>query len=272
MAVASLDNVRISPRWVHSSVVAVVNGGLIMSVVNDSQAPAGGPRGVCQGFSADSRRRLNELLMSLDWSSVAAGRKGAAVGRGFFVSLTFPGFPTPDYAKARLGAFRDRLTRRYGPLAVVWRMELQQRGAVHFHLAVFFDAPQSWRSFRDWVVLAWRELVPGMSAGGQDVRTVYGGGAKLMHYLAKYLAKLPEVEASPDALYGRWWGVWNKPLLPVGDVVELELSPAETARLIGRLRSRGRRVGSRYLADLRPWSGPLVFGDPAQLVAELLME
>jgi hypothetical protein len=56
-----------------------------------------------------------------------------------FVTLTYPRTYNPDPAswKRDVQAFRKRFERHFGKCPIVWRLELQERGAPHFHLLVF---------------------------------------------------------------------------------------------------------------------------------------
>lgn len=228
----------------------------------------GGARGVVRGFSPASRARLMRLLARVDWRSVAAPHEKAARARAFFVSLTFGEPPAPQFARARLLAWRERFRRAWGPCGVIWRQEWQERGAVHFHLVVFFDELQEWRPFRDWVVSNWLELVPGSGAGGQDVRAVWGSGARLMVYLGKYMSKVDNQLAPAGS--GRAWGVWYPERVPFGEVGQVNLSPAQTREVIRRIRAYGREVGSPFLAELRSLQGALVYGEPFDLARFLV--
>lgn len=92
---------------------------------NEKSGAIGGPRGKVGGWSSASRRRLRQALLTL---SPAGGVRVACVGCTF--TVPGPVLSGPEYralwawfglalAKARIG--------------MVWRMEVQERGAVHWH-------------------------------------------------------------------------------------------------------------------------------------------
>jgi len=86
----------------------------------------GGTRGRITAFSPASRRRLIRLFARLEMAKI----------RTSFLTLTFHQSPSTIEAKAALKRFLMRLRRKYADVAGVWRMELQERGAIHFHLLI----------------------------------------------------------------------------------------------------------------------------------------
>lgn len=88
------------------------------------------PRGEVRRFSEASRRRMQRMLAMT-----------SATPR-YLLTLTYPdAWPSARQAKAHLKTFCQRLERVAEAagrrLAVVWRLEFQQRGAPHFHLLIF---------------------------------------------------------------------------------------------------------------------------------------
>jgi hypothetical protein len=97
---------------------------------------SGGKRGTVQGFSRAARRRLLDLLATLQRNCVPA-----------FVTLTFPDeFPVyrEDY-KNFLDLFGQRLLRRWPTASIIWKLEFIERKsgrnkgklAPHYHLFLF---------------------------------------------------------------------------------------------------------------------------------------
>jgi len=84
-------------------------------------------RGEIARFTMSSRRRLIELTARLRVGTI----------RTSFLTLTFAGMPSAEQAKAAFKRFRSRLDRRFAKWSAVWRMEYQERGAIHFHLICF---------------------------------------------------------------------------------------------------------------------------------------
>jgi hypothetical protein len=196
-------------------IVATHRGGTLSSVGFGGLHPqsranaGGGVRGAVTGFSAASRRRLLRKL--------AAVNKLAARRTPLFLTLTYPGEWNADPAvwKRNLRALLKRITARYGPHAVLWRMEFQKRGAPHFHLLVW-DL-QDFSGFPAWLSHAWYEVVGSgderhlrAGTGVEKARTWAGASA----YLSKYVAKLDPNEPAPPEHAGRVWGVEHRELLP----------------------------------------------------------
>jgi hypothetical protein len=193
-------------------------------------------RGRVGGFSAKSRKRLLEKLARLDHEKS---------GKVSFLTLTYPKyFPTPQRAKEHLRAWCKRVAARYPAFSAVWRLELQRRGAPHFHLLCFGlpFVP------KEWVQRTWAAVIgqPGVEVFTRIEAMRSWRGA--MHYASKYIAKvqdfgqdvgyvveMPECKdgavtvltaAVPGGLdslpylavafdhVGRWWGVFNEDGLP----------------------------------------------------------
>lgn len=157
---------------------------------------SGEKRGRVEGMSWDSRKRLLRVCFSLEWSGA--------------VLVTLTARDSPTYADLR--AFMKRLTRKNRGLSALWVMELQRRGAVHYHVAVFggnsYIAPQ-----RD-LQAAW-EAVLGVDLAILDVRRCDAGGGL---YIAKYVSKGGVAQGrSLDnmPITGRRWGILNRANLPV---------------------------------------------------------
>lgn len=299
---APLDNVRISARFdkslisvpgtplnylanietfkrVHSPAGAAVYypGGVKVIPHNKPQGAGGktggGRRGSITGFSADSARRMRDLLMKIDWSNVVGGKR-SKLAKSFFITLTYGEvFPTEfEHFKGDLRAFRERLTRlvssknSYG---AVWKLEMQKRGAPHYHLTVFFERDVNAKWFLHWVARAWSQIVSrsmGYSKEYQEtVRRVHlgeirgtgkcvlpvhaaGGIGRLMTYLTKYMGK--EFEAEPDFLTGRVWGVWNKDNLPLVIGIVIKFNRQEWHEFVQAVNERGELIGSQYLQTL----------------------
>ena len=199
-----------------------------------------------RAFHTSSRSRLLQAIASIPWS---------AVGRKWFVTLSYPDvFPTDGkVCKEHLKAFRKRFERRYGrPMVLVWKMEFQKRGAVHFHLlmpapsGLFLDGSgnkESLEQFREWVARSWGAVVaPWVLANGgtgEDMekhyrshrheRTVMVSTSDCSKYFAYALREKQGQNRVPEGFDnpGRFWGIWGyKPewsgaLLTRAEYVEL---------------------------------------------------
>jgi hypothetical protein len=184
-----------------------VGGGLVRLRGSGSGRAGGGKRGKVGGFSRAARRRLLELLASLN--------RNALPFLPLFLTLTYPGEYSLNPAdwKRDLDVFLKRLRRAYPDAAAVWKLEPQKRGAPHYHLLVFGveQIPHSW------LRQAWYEVV-----GSGDARHLLAGTRVervkswrgVMSYAAKYLGKVETMAEWPDYV-GRWWGVSGRGLLPI---------------------------------------------------------
>lgn len=147
-----------------------------------------GKRGVVSGYSKASRRRLKYMLARLERSSA------------LFATITQRDIISLDDYRRHWRAFDVALRRRYPRVGlVVWRVEMQQRGARHLHLII---RPKPgvkklyipWR----WISATWGRLV-GQGTVREDgwvegtpsveVRYVAPGSPRLMAYVAKYVSK-----------------------------------------------------------------------------------
>jgi len=100
-----------------------------MSYPQLSTIEGGGPRGIVDGMSRDSRKRLFDWLNSIDWDRCRVPL--------FFTCTYGQSWPTFRESKRHLAAFHRRLRRSYGNIGMLWRFELQERGAPHFHMLLF---------------------------------------------------------------------------------------------------------------------------------------
>jgi hypothetical protein len=161
-----------------------------------------GERGVVSGFSRASRKRMFDLLHELEFE------------RATFVTLTYGGDYPADGRKIKrhLKEYRRRFEKRFGCVPAVWRMELQRRGAAHFHI-MYLDCP--FIPIGD-LSLLWHRVIKSSEAAhlacGVDVKLVTSRKeSKLVaSYLSKYLAKeVGGVDCERITKIGRCWGRWN---------------------------------------------------------------
>jgi hypothetical protein len=203
-----------------------------------------GTRDRVRGFSRESRRNLLRRLASINRSAFRAFK-----GRMIFVTLTYPQeYPEdPELCKRHLKALRKRLQREYKSFAAFWRMGIQNRGALHFHLLLFVG--QSFGSvseLRRFISSSWYEVAGKVSEGhlraGTRVEAVKRW-KQATSYVERYMAK---PEDFPEGLRtGRIWGVWNEELLPVRwETVQVSLRDAFRIRRIYRKLARKKGSGS----------------------------
>lgn len=226
--------------------VEVAIGGSMAKLVGKitqppSDNPGGGIRGKVCGFSRASRKRMLDLLNSIDRSTVSSV---------LFIDLTYPSAWPQDETvwKRDLDAFFKRLRRRWPNAAAIWRLEFQKRGAPHFHLLLFGvqRVPKAWLSS------SWYQVVgsgdPRHLEAGTRVRRVRSWRG-VVSYVTKGMAR----EHPADRDTGRMWGIVGRKNLPIR-LLTVPLSWSQwhrvrrvlrgwLERLLGRRLAWGRRYG-----------------------------
>jgi hypothetical protein len=180
-------------------------------------------------FSHASRCRLIRIFSKIRLSQLSSP---------LFVTLTYHyGYKDdPSSCKRHLNTFLQYLRDNYPSVAYLWRLELQQRGAPHFHF-FFWGMPGDDMvlnpSFSYDLKLAWHRIAdPHSSAHNQ-----FGFNAKTIssyrgcfHYVSKYCAKESDMDRSP--CFGRRWGYSSN--LPLDPLVNIEI-PTDVYYLIKRI-------------------------------------
>lgn len=182
----------------------------------------GGIKGRIKAFSRSSRNRLLRLGASINLE--------ALTGPVLWITLTYPSnWPDDsDVWNTHLQNWRKRLERRlqkmYGTtFPAIWRFGFQRRNAPHFHLLIFTDSSfsrsnKNLREFRDFVAQSWYEtcgrLCEEHRVSGTRVDRIWASNKKAIRKKLKYIAKREEIP-EPSLAPGRFWGAWNKELLPV---------------------------------------------------------
>lgn len=222
-------------------------------MLNPESRPGGGLRGVVKGFSKQSRRNAIFTLRN----------KRPTVRWVAFVTLTYPKvFPEPLEVKQHLSKWLKRLRRLHPGVNYFWVLELQERGALHFHLLVDRFVP------KDWLSNSWFEV----ARSGDELHLKAGTSVqpvrhrnKITSYLCgRYLSK--GAQKSFAEWVGRIWGC-SRGLLAEPARTPLGGSFRDMARALRPLR---RFVKSRY----RPWrwkgGGFTVYGITPHGVERLL--
>lgn len=184
------------------------------------------PRAPVVEWSRKSRVNLRRCLLELDY------RPMFARGVPAMITLTYPGAwevvaPNGAAVKRHLEALSKRWKRRWGYRPEwVWKLELQDRGAPHFHL---FVVPPADSDFRGWLSSAWADIVAHPDPVERDKHRAAGTNVswkdavkcrdpkRLAVYFLKHSApggmgskeyqhRLPLLWRSPGAGPGRWWG------------------------------------------------------------------
>lgn len=161
--------------------------------------------------------------------------------RATFITLTFTEVVSNEQAKKVFKRFAMRLRRKFSNASAVWRMEFQERGAIHFHLLAF-NLP-FWKQKE--LQQAW-EACTGEARSIAHIKLIHGARS-VMAYVSKYIAKVDD-RAAPTSLdnvsyqhvegktvIGRFWGWINKELLPLGQLVVGILTDRATIRSLSSL-------------------------------------
>lgn len=204
-----------------------------------------------------------------------------------FLTLTYPAeFPDCNTARRHRRAFEKRLRRRYGDcVALVWRLELQKRGAPHFHILVWgvpflpiadiramwaavigYEGPErlqiqiermrSWRgvmAYASKYIAKVTRSAPG--AGGAPVGARGGTGEEPAAGAGGQLDSISYLAAGGDTS-GRVWGIVNGDRLPWG---RLEFFQATGGEWFHRVKRAGRRVWPGV--NDNSWAGFTLFCD-----------
>jgi len=241
--------------------------GRVIRLINPALKPVNPPppskRGNVNQFSVKSRRRLIDLTMRLDVEQC----------RTVFITLTFAGMPTPQETKRAFRMFTMRMRRWFPEMSAFWRIEQQKRGSNHYHLVMFNVPFFPWWWLKD----VWTECT-GEVTSRVDIRLVKGP-RRLMSYVSKYVAKLPEAEEpflvsepyqhkpSLQPFQGRFWGTINTPALPMAARQEAEIFDPDVAGYLQfAIRSLSAGKSGRF-----PYSQKL-YSDDAETIMEYALK
>ena len=198
----------------------------------------GGPdqatRGLVTEFSHKSRRRLQRTLATMKLSAVA-----------YTMALTLPGCDVALFQHAEvMEAFakvsrRLSASKRFPGVSGFWKRELQSRGAIHYHLILYGLGNDELRAqFQAWMVKQWTSFFAnGPTPEQQEHHRWWHSREENMQlvrdfsgYFSKYLGK----DGDAGTLAGRWWGSFNKRLLPKAARADAELE-GEASVMLHRL-------------------------------------
>lgn len=203
-------------------------------------------------------------------SAIRLGRQLAMVQKCYdadFVTITYPGEWFPDAEDkdiywAHFKAFRMRFLRAFPNAAAFWKMEFQQRGAVHFHLIVLGDTGLHYDERRRWLRENWCGIVEKAHVLSDDARDDFRhvtghqksweplrcAHAKRL-YMRKYGCKRDQTLHGKKV--GRYWGHINRKLLfekfiLTPESVPLEPEHAKRIRRTARKLIESKRRAARW--------------------------
>lgn len=156
-----------------------------------------------KGFSRNSRKNMINKLAKLNLS---------AYSQVFMATFTYHNdYPTTrESQKKDIDLLQKKLLAKGKNVDYFWRIELQKRGAPHFHYLLCFKQPQYrytegemlaylihlWRS----VLKSWDKSMQLYAVHCKDLKNVRSSLA----YMSKYIAK--EDELREAGVFGRRWG------------------------------------------------------------------
>ena len=223
---------------------------------NFAPGKAGGSkRGNVTGFSDKSRRRLQRNLATMKVAEVA-----------YTMALTLPGcdvecFEHSFVMEAAKKLFRRlSVTQRFTGVSGFWKREIQKRGALHYHLLLYGLEDDGRRAeFQAWMVAQWCSLfASSITAEQREHHRWWHARAENMQlvrnfsgYFSKYLGK---DEDAAGGVAGRWWGSFNKRLLPKSPRADAAIQGKETVmlhRLARKLREKKMDAGKQRMLEKR---------------------
>lgn len=239
----SLVNNDISPRY--GTVLFWMNGHRI-----DISYPAllsrnkgGGIRGDIEEFTAKSRKRLMLKIAEID--------KDVYKECGtYFLTLTYhDNFQDAVAAKQHLENLYMRIRRANPCASMIWRIELQARGAIHFHcILILRERVDEWKLTK-FVSRAWTDITGGDMLqykwhmgmlGNEKCVSVIEDYKRVMRYVSKYVSKVDGNERK--AKIGRRWGVMGNKWLRIAHKIRVLVTKKEVSSI---LRYAKRYIGVR---------------------------
>lgn len=223
-------------------------------------------------WSRKSRANMVKALCELDYEPIMQRGHPPAM-----VTLTYPDewesvAPNGAAAKRHLWMLRRAYRRAWDvPLAAIWKLEFQRRGAPHYHLMMVPPrgmARGGWGSglnFRQWLSTVWARIVAHPDPeqylkhrrAGTNIDFAEGLKARDPKRVAVYFTKhgafrakeyqniVPEPWRAPGQGPGRFWGYWHLQRL----VYAVELSPDDAIAAARVLRRWARAQGTTQLVQ-----------------------
>jgi hypothetical protein len=190
-------------------------------------------RGQVKKFSKGSRIRMMKTLAKLESYPP------------YFLCLTYPAeYPKDkETIKRHLKIMKDHFEKRYPGCSGIWRLEIQKRGAPHFHFLLdIADSNLDIKKERQWLAKDWFDIVDSKDDKHLNAGTSFEllqNKKHIKYYISKYCAKT-ETE---ERLWGNWWGRVGK----------LNLSAGSTFNMDGKEVLLLRRLIKRWLKKKSPY-------------------
>jgi len=160
-------------------------------------------------------------------------------------TLTYHTLPPASRVKADLDTFRRAWRAKWDEPLDAWIMEIQERGAPHFHLFTTFSIDKG-------VVARWWYEIVGSDderhlRAGTRIERLRSGKDGVVAYANKYAAKSEQKEVPPEyTSVGRFWGVaMSRECVSAATRIALGACPPKrTARALGELKDGLKRMMS----------------------------
>lgn len=194
----------------------------------------------------------------------------------YFLHLTYPSEYDQDWHtwKLHLKVFKHHLMRKFPKCEGWWKLELQRRGAPHFHMVIDLRQKCAVKRFRAWVDACWARIAHSLDQYGGRYACRVETVTSVRHarnYVCKYMSKLSyapvdehgEVMDSSNMrdTMGRMWGRIGKPNCEIEDSVQVDVESVTWLRLqfALRLKRQGAR-GWKHLVTSTNFGSFTVYG------------
>lgn len=194
----------------------------------------------------------------------------------YFVHLTYPNEYSEDWHtwKLHLKVFKHHLKRKFPKSEGWWKLELQRRGAPHFHMVIDLRQKCSVRRFRAWVDAVWARIAHSLDQYGGKYAVRVETISSIRHarnYVCKYMSKLTyaPVDIHGEVLestnmretMGRLWGRIGKPNCDMTDSWEVDVESVVWMRLqLARQLKRQGAKGWKHLVAYTNYGSFTVYG------------
>jgi len=228
-----------------------------------------GKRGEVAEFSRNSRKRLIRLFASVNMTTLSPP---------VFITLTYHHGhkKNPRIAVKHLNTWLQHIRNRVPRFFYIWRLELQKRGAPHFHIICFFEKGNLLLeddAFISDLERAWHRIADPKSRAHRKFgfkKESLSSYKKAFAYLSKYVAK--ESNETKFKFTGRRWGKSaNLPVNPLFSLCLTEDVYLNIRKWIKKIVSMRKKVSKEFLEYLStPYSLHMLF--PPERVLVLLCD